>query len=160
MIPKSQQQIQLSPLNYIKAKSRSLPIYKCYINEFWQTQGMASIIVIRQHPDGKFLFASYLVDLYALGTKNTFFNISQTQQQIDDLLSRDNFIEIDYNTIHNIIYGGNQFAEDNNFKIHKDFKKITQYMLEIDDDTIPFIDIEFGKFGKPLIMSGFTLNYE
>ena len=154
MIPQKQQ-TQFSPLQYIKTRVRSLPIHKCYINSNWKQSGMASIIVVRKHTEAKFTFGVYLVDLFALGTKNTFFNFSQTQKTIDDLISRDNFIEIDYSKAHNIIYGANQFAEDNGFKIHKDFKKITQYILEIDDDKIPLIDIEFGKDGKPLIISGF-----
>lgn len=116
---------------------------------------MASIIVVRKHTEAKFTFGVYLVDLFALGTKNTFFNFSQTQQTIDEVISKTDFIEIDYNKAHNIIYGANQFAEDNGFKIHKNFKKITQYILEIDNYKIPLIDIEFGKDGKPLIISGF-----
>lgn len=153
MIPQNQKQ-QFSTVNYVKLKGRSLPIYKCYINQNWQTMGMANIILIRQQVGGKFMFATYLVDLFALGTKDTFFNIGQSMRQIDDLIGRNNFIEIDYNTIHNIIFGANKFAETYKFKSHKDFKNITQYMLELDNNTIPFIDIEFGKDGKPLLISG------
>lgn len=61
-------------------------------------------------------------------------------------------VEIDYNLAHNIIYGGNEYAEEHGFKIHKDFEKLTQYILEVDDDKIPLIDVEFGKDGKPLVI--------
>lgn len=142
---------QLSPLNYIKTKARTLPIYKCYVNENWKENGMANVVVIRQHINGKFTFGGYLVDIFALGTKNTFFNINQPQSVIDDLLSRQKFIEIEYNLAHNIIFGGNNYAKEHNFKIHKDFEAVSKYILELNDEKIPYIEVEFGKNGKPVL---------
>jgi hypothetical protein len=143
---------QLSPENYIRTKARTLPIYKCYVNDEWKQSGMANIIILRRHTTGNFTFGVYLVDLFALGTKNTFFNFNQPQDVLSTLLDRANFIEIDYNLAHNIIYGANEYAEENGFKIHKDFVKLTQYILEPDDEKIPLIELEFGKDGKPLVV--------
>jgi hypothetical protein len=149
---KKQQPKQLSPENYIKIKARTLPIDACYINNDWIDSKMANIIILRKHTTGKFTFGIYLVDLLALGTKDTFFNFSQPIQIVDDILSRANFIQIEYNLAHNIIYGGNEFAEEHGFKIHKAFNSVTKYILEPDDDNIPLIEVEFGKDGKPLVI--------
>jgi hypothetical protein len=143
---------QLSPENYIKTKARTLPIDKCYVNADWKETGMANIIVARIHSNRNYTFGVYLVDLYALGTKNTFFNFNQPEAVLRDILGRANFIETDYILGHNIIYGGNEFAEENGFKIHKDFGELTQYILDADDELVSLMDIEFGKDGKALVI--------
>lgn len=57
-------------------------------------------------------------------------------------------IKVNYATVHNIILGAWDFAEDIGFQPHKDFLKTTRFFLE-DDDNVPFIPINFGKNGKP-----------
>jgi hypothetical protein len=143
---------QLSPENYIKNKARTLPLDKCYVNDGWKEAGMANIFVVRKHTTGNRTVGMYLVDLFSQGTKNTHFQFNQPEMLINQLLSGGNFVEIDYNLAHNIIYGGNEYAIENGFKIHKDFINLTQYILEVDDDRIPLIDVEFGKNGKPLVI--------
>lgn len=147
-----QQPKQLSPLNYIKTKARTLPIDKCYVNAEWKESGMANVFVIRRHTTGNRTVGIYLVDLFALGTKKTFFQFNQPEKVINQLLSKADFVEIEYNLAHTIIYRGNEYAIEHGFKIHKDFINLTQYILEADDDRIPLIDIEFGKNGKPLVI--------
>ena len=145
-------QKQLSPQNYVKTKARTLPISECYINEDWEESGLANIFVFRRHTTGNITFGSYLVDLYALGTKDTYFNFNIPPKDIEGLLKRGNFKLTNYILVHNIIYGANEYAEDNGFKIHKDFANYTQYILEKDDELVSFVDIEFGKNGKPVVI--------
>lgn len=152
---KKQQPKQLSPENYIKTKARTLPIDACYINSDWKENGLANVFVVRKHTNGNFTFGVYLVDLFALGTKDTFFNFNQPPDVLNNLLFRANIVKTDYNLVHNIVFGGNEYALENGFKIHKDFEKLTKYILEIDDDIIPLIDIEFGKEGKPFLIASF-----
>lgn len=149
---KKQQPKQLSPENYIRTKARTLPIEACYINDNWEETKMANLIILRKHTTGKFTFGVYLVDLFALGTKDTFFNFNQPIQIVEVILSGADFVQIDYNLAHNIIFGGNAFAEKNGFKIAKDFNNLTKYILEPDDEKIPKIDIEFGKDGKTMLI--------
>jgi hypothetical protein len=149
-----QSQQQLSPEQYIRTRARKLPINTCYINKDWEESGMANIVVSRKHSNGNYTFGFYLVDLFALGTKDTFYNFNIEEDVINNLLERINDLEIitvDYTLVHNIIYGANAFAEDHGFKIYSDFN-LTQYILEEDDDNIELIEIEFGKNGAPLII--------
>lgn len=145
---------QPTPEQYIRTRARKLPIDVCYINEGWKESGLASIIVVRKHTNQNYTFGVYLVDLFALGTKDTFFNFNVSQSVITEILGRspdDKFIRVEYALVHNIIYGGNEFAEDNDFKISKDFK-LTQFILEEDTEAIELIDIEFGKNGEPFLI--------
>ena len=148
-------QKQLSPENYIKTRARALPIDKCYINADWEKSGIANIAVQRKHTNGNFTYGVYLVDLFALGTKSTFWNFNCPKSISEEFNNGPIHIIIDYALAHNIIYGANEYAEDHGFKIHKDFKAITQYILEPDDERIPLIDVEFGKDGKPLVIQSF-----
>lgn len=148
----------LSPSKYIRLKGRTLPITVCYINSNWQEQGIASIVVARQHQSGNFTVGTYLVDTYCLGVKDagSLFNIPP--ESLDELIDRlPHRTEISYNEVHNIIYGVIAFAEEEaNIAPHPDFE-LAQYLLEEDTDEIPLIEYEFGKDGKPFLCVGTQL---
>ena len=63
-----------------------------------------------------------------------------------------------YDEAHNCIYGAIAFAEEAGIEPDKSFK-ITQYMLDEDDDNIPLIEYKYGKDGKhTLLTSSFFVN--
>ncbi|OFX57392.1 MAG: hypothetical protein A2046_06355 [Bacteroidetes bacterium GWA2_30_7] len=147
-------QKQLSPETYIRTRARNLPIDKCFINQNWKETGIASIIVSRKHTNGNFTFGVYLVDLFALGTKDSFYRFNTAPDILEELkerMSKELVEEADYVLVHNIIYGANAYAEENGFKVCKEFI-LTQFILEEDTEDIELIEIEFGKDGKPLLI--------
>ena len=150
---------QLDPIEYIKTKSRTLPIGKCYINSNWYEKGLASIIVTRQHTTGNFTVGMYIVDTFCKGVAETYmlFNGSSEDLRLNielhippegELIT---LMEVDYILAHNIIYGAIAFAEENGYKPHKDFE-ITKKILEEDNEDIELIEIEFGVDGKPFLI--------
>ena len=145
-------QVQLSPKKYIVSKARTLPIYKCLISENWETSKLATIVVMRKHNNGNVTAGIYLVDLLALGTKDTFFEFSINEKEFLEKASANMLVEADYTLVHNIIYGANAFALENGFRLHRDFLNTTQFILEEDTEEIPFIEIEFGQNGKPILI--------
>jgi hypothetical protein len=155
---KSNKQVLLSPENYIRQKSRNLPIVKCLINKKWKDEGVAAILIVRQHSNGNFTFCFYLVDKDCLGVKETLyrFNVPQEVLDEDEKLIRDSsqIEEISYDLAHNIIFAAVEFAEEYGFKPHKDFTSVTKYFLEEDDDNIPLINIQCGnEHGQPLYVT-------
>lgn len=46
-----------------------------------------------------------------------------------------------------------EFANDYGFSAHKDFIKVTQYILEEDNEKVELMDIEFGRNGKPCVVA-------
>lgn len=143
-----------SPEKYIRTRARTLPIYKCFINSDWKESGVAAIIIGRRHNTGNITVAIFLTDLFARGVKDTFFKFNISEDEFLELAKRateTNSIEVEYPLVHNIIYGANEFAEAHGFRIHRDFS-LTQYILEEDSEEIEYIDIEFGKDGKPLVI--------
>lgn len=149
----------LSPENYIRQRARNLPLYQCLINDGWNDHGIANIIVSREHINGNITACFYLVDLFCLGVKDTFFRFNISKWEYDGMIEK--FTEtmpmsvVEYNLVHNIIFAALEFAEEIGFNPHKDFESITQYMLEEDDEKIPLIDIACGgKNGKPHYIQG------
>ena len=147
--------IPLSPKKYIETKARTLPIYKCYVNEGWKTVGLANVFVLRKHINGNITMGIFLADVFCLGVKEVTYFFNYTQLEIDKILKRVNKIgniEIDYNLAHNIIYAAHDFAMEYDIHPHKDFA-IAKYILEEDDDNIPLIDIKVGgQNGYPFLV--------
>lgn len=137
-------------------KARSYPIKSCYISDDWREMGMANILVLREKPNGRYVVGGYLIDLYCLGLKDTFFapDMSSAELELDLFKSRgENFIPIDEDKAHSIIYGAMDYAGEIGFFPHRDFKK-TKYVLKTRDE-IEFDDtVEFGKDGKPFFVAG------
>jgi len=145
---------KLSPENYIKTRVRKLPIASCYINGDWKECGLANVFVLRKHSNGNVTVGVFLVDLYARGTKDTVYKFNIPMKEFQDLADTSHegqVIPVTYALAHNIIYGANEFAEENGFKISKTFN-LTQNILEEDTEDIEFIDIEFGKDGKVFLI--------
>ncbi len=137
-------------------KARGYPIKSCYISDNWREMGMGNILVLREKPNGRYVVGGYLIDLYSLGLKDTFFvpDMSSAEIELDLFKSRgENFVPIDEDKAHSIIYGAMDYAEEIGFLPHSDFKK-TKYVLNTRDE-IEFDDtVEFGKDGKPLFVAG------
>jgi len=150
-------QNQLSPKKYIETKGRKLPFGDCYISEEWKARGLASIIISKLMPSGNYIFGSYLIDIFCLGLKDTMykFNISEIEfkEMLETFESRESTVKCDVTTIHNIIYGAIDYADELGFKPSKDFD-LTQHLLNPDLITDEIDEIEFGKNGKPLFIAG------
>ena len=146
----------LNPVNYIKTKARTLPVYECLVNAGWEKEQLANLVIARRHSNGNITAGLYLVDLTCLGVKDThfFFNVSETEyhENLELFLSIDEGVEkISYELAHNIVHAGIEFAEIYRFYPHKDFTSITQYILEEDTEAIPLIEIECGIEGLPAL---------
>lgn len=152
---KSGKVVQLfqKPENFIKTRARELQLGNCYINFDWEESGIASALVSRKHTNGNVTLGFYLIDLKCLGIKDAFFKFNVAVDEMFDLVDQMNGIEIEYEKIHNIIYGAEAFANDCGFKPHKDWA-IGQFILAEDDDSIPLIEIEFGEGGVPAFFVG------
>jgi hypothetical protein len=149
----------LSPENYIRQKARNLPIYECLVNANWEESQIANLVIARQHPNGNITAGLFLVDLACLGVKDStwFFNISiaEYRENLEEYMKIEEGIDkIDYVLAHNIVHAGLEFADNYEFKPHKDFTSVTQFILDEDTDNIPIIEIECGIDGLPAFIQG------
>lgn len=149
---------KFSPRKYIIEKARKIPIYKCLIADKYDDMGLTLCLITRKQPSGKFTFAHFIVDRYCLGVKDAFLNCNFDQEQIDLIIEKmwgnGEVEESSPEYFHNLIYAAIDFAEENGFKPHKDFK-MAEYVLdpELIDDGIDEIEVG-GEDGKPHFISG------
>lgn len=141
---------------YIKEHARKLELYKCMCLS-GQYDGMKHIIVARKRRNDTILVGVYLIDLYCLGLKDTFFTELENDDEFNEKFISISYSELKYEDIEpnmafNLIYGAIEYAEDLGFKPHKDFA-VTEYILD-DVETVDYIDIEFGFEGKPFFIAG------
>jgi hypothetical protein len=152
---------QLSPEKYIQTRVRSLPLYKCFVTGDWEEFGMANVVVMRKHINGNVTSGLYLVDLFCLGIKDTFYFFNEPEEELFEKINieRSYLQEADYNLAHNIIYAGHDFALEFDIQPHKNFS-ITKFILEEDNDAIPVIDIRVGdENGNPYLVVNSSYNY-
>lgn len=137
----------LSPEQYIKQRARGLAIGKCYMSKGIRECGEGEFIVTRIHTNGKISFATFLVDIYCLGVKDSNYYLRNDADYFYEKISEYPLTECSYEELHNWIYGAVAFAQEVGIEPDRSFK-LTQYMLEEDTDDIPLIEYEFGKDGK------------
>lgn len=134
-------------------RARSLPIYKCLINQDWAESKLAQVLVLRKHVNGHVTAGIYLVDLLCAGVKSTFYYFNIPEHTFDERLAT-NPLQNEacaYELAHNIIYGGVAFATEYHIDPDPDFR-LTQKILEEDTEDIPLLDIDFGRDGKPVLV--------
>lgn len=147
---------------HLSAKSiiynaRNHPIYECLINASWKKQGLANILLSRQQPDGNIIFGCYLVDIFCLGLKNTFFNVNFSMSNYEGNLKvkiyqEQTHVGCPVDLAHQIIYGAIDYASELGFRPQKDFK-LSKYILEEREKFGEITEVEFGKNGKPFYIA-------
>lgn len=152
---KSQKLTSMSPVRFMREKSRTLPIGECYITPNWKENGISQIIVTRIRPSGNLAVGIFLVDTFCIGVKDATYYTNMSESEFSDMIQRyesgPGLEKILYDEAHNIIYGAIGYAEDAGIKPAKDFK-IAQYILEEDTENIPLIEYEYGKNGKHFLV--------
>ncbi len=156
---KKPQIVRLTPQKYIQTKANKLPFGTCYINEIWEEEGLASIIITRVQPSGKLIVGVYLVDIFCLGLKQTAFRFGMEEEDFLDFKEEiyrpheQGEIEAYPMLLQNIIYGAIEYADELGFKVKdKDFN-LTRYILDPRSELFE-MEVEFGKDGKPFYIVG------
>ena len=150
----------LSPKQYIKQRARQLPLVKAFINSDFLENGMACVVIVRQQGGEKYLVGTFMVDIFCLGIKNSLFAMGMPEYDFEEYI--ENYYgrmglpykEYDPTYAQNVVWGAFEYAEELGFAPTKysDFD-VYQYILDPIDE-IEFIDIPFGRNGKPFYIAG------
>lgn len=145
----------LSPENFLREKARGLEIGKCYVSRDMTIYGEGHVVVSRLHKGGKVSAAFYLVDIYCVGVKDSFYKLRMDDYEFESIIwrmSMENIQECSYEEAHNWVYGAVAYAEEAGIQPDKKFN-LTQYMLKEDTDEVPLMELEFGRNGKHFLVA-------
>lgn len=143
---------KVKPENYIRERARKLPIHECLMGE---SSGFVMIDITRKRANGNLILGFYLIDMGCLGVKSCGWYFDITEDQYATFLKKQMQANVDLKPsdpqlAFNIIYGAVEYAEAIGFKPHRDFK-VAEYIL---DEEVAYMEVEFGKDGKPFYCSG------
>lgn len=132
-------------------------IIGCYISEeSMDSLGMRSVLLIRRGPQGLYGAAFFLLDMFCLGVKDCGYYVSDREQveslkeSMDDRMG---LVSLEPSTARGIVEAAVNYAASFGLPAHGDYRigKILWGDIPVGD--VP-ADIEFGKDGKPLYISG------
>jgi len=137
--------------------AKNYPLHECLINDGWEDQGLAQILLSRIQPNNKLIIGVYLVDIYCLGLKNTFCNSNISLEKYQGL-KLGTFKETAPTPCLpgkalKIITGAIEYAKKLGFEPQKDFH-LSRFVLEGLPESDYDFAIEFGREGKPLYIAG------
>ena len=139
-------------------EARGYPIHECLVGPAWRDVGLCHVLLSRVQPDGNLVAGVYLVDILCLGLKNTFAHANLSRSGYESRLrgplrEKQGLAASPVELAHTLIYGSIDFARQFGFQPHRDFK-LSSHVLE-ERGRLPLRgDVEFGRDGKPLFVSG------
>ncbi|MFN0204585.1 MAG: hypothetical protein ACKVTZ_23920, partial [Bacteroidia bacterium] len=150
----AQKPLPVSDKQLIKERARKMPLHACFVNKGWEDEGQAMIIVVRKMGSEKYIVGAYLVDIFCLGLKDTYFHIlpEENFQEFQKNL-QPSHIPMDFALAQNVIYGAIEYAEDLGFQPAGAFQT-TEYILD-DIDDVEYQEVPFGKEGKPFYIQSY-----
>ena len=134
-------------------EAASFRLYETVITENWQEQGLASIYVVRQLPNLRYIVGGYIIDYFCLGLKNAFCRMNVPYTSIQQMKSQTpvKMIDFPYQDARSLILGSIQYAANLGFHPHKDWH-LSKHMVE---SSKPYEQqYECGRDGKPFYIQG------
>jgi len=136
--------------------AKNSPIEGCLIRKNIFSEGIGTAIVSRKMPNFRLGIGVFLLDVWCLGVKNTYFSVLSEDEYTDrikEINVHETIENIHPSCARKLIEQCINFSDGLGFKPHKDFKTSRQLLVDIDPTVCPN-QYTFGKDGKPFYISG------
>ena len=136
--------------------AKKSPVKRCFIRKDIFSEGIGTAIVSRQMPNGHLGVGVYLLDVWCLGVKNTYFSILSEKEFLDRIKQievNEPLVTLHPSCARKIIEQCVEYSDKLGFKPHQDYKISCQLLMDLDPNVCPNQYI-FGKDGKPFYISG------
>ena len=129
------------------------PIRRCLISTGWQDAGVATVVVVRQMPNLRYLLGAYLVDAFCLGLKNALAHVGLKDRNIRDFLHSypSQFQDIGYEDARSVVMAAIEYARQFGFEPHEDW---TAFGTILENGRSFERKFSFGQDGKPFYIQG------
>src|SRR5262245_60530893 len=137
-------------------RAEKWPVVRALVGASLWDEGIGYLLIAREEPEGRLIFASFLVDVYCLGVKDTFWRAG-THQDFEDLIRQMEQVQrmrsIAPPCLVKIVKGAVEYAQSFGFPPHPDYRHASMLLAGIDPSTCPN-QFTFGRDGKPLYIQG------
>ncbi len=137
------------------ALASQAPLHECLMPAGLFEDGIGHVIVSRTLPSGQIAAAFFLVDVFCLGVKDTFFQVLSPADYAyrTSGLAHQQLEPVDPSRVRKLVEEAVAYAQELGLSPHPDYKLTRQLLsdIEVKDSATSF---QFGKNGKPFFMSG------
>ena len=136
--------------------AKKAPFKVCLIRKNIFSEGIGTAIVSRKMPNYRLGVGVFLLDVWCLGVKNTYFSVLSEDEYTDrikEISIHETLENIHPSCARKLIEQCIDYSAGFGFKPHRDFKISRQLLSDIDPTVCP-IQYTFGKDGKPFYISG------
>ena len=124
-------------------------------DKLWE-DGIGYTMIARRDLEGGLVFAVFLVDVYCLGVKDTFWR-SGTAAELEELIRKmettGTMSAIAPACLSKIVKGAVEYAQSFGFPPHPDFRHASKLLEGIDPSSCPS-EFKFGRGGRPFYIQG------
>ena len=141
--------------------AKNSPIEGCFIRKNIFSEGIGTALVSRKMPNSRLGIGVFLLDVWCLGVKNTYFSVLSEDEYTDRITEinvHETLENIHPSCARKLIEQCIKYSDGLGFKPHKDFKISRQLLVDIDPTVCPN-QYTFGKDGKPFYISGPNENF-
>jgi hypothetical protein len=129
------------------------PIYECKVLKNWEEVGISPVYVSRELTKDSYVFASYLVDFWCLGVKDTTLKFGISKADLKHIYKKNDDLEtVSYQDARSLILGAIDFAKAIDIAPHSSWNGIPSSFIEA--HLAYEKKFTFGQEGKPYYFSG------
>ena len=149
---REQKRQQLRKMNSVSPVKRATQgrLVACMMNADWRERGQAVPYLLREGPGGRYVMATFMIDLWCAGLKDAYGRVDVLRDEFDDAVARmdermDGTMEdVSIDEVADVVAGSVRFARQNGFKLPKDWHK---WAALVDPD-LDFETADLSDFGK------------
>ncbi|SJM93173.1 hypothetical protein [Crenothrix polyspora] len=133
------------------------PLYESVVANSLFELGIGEVVIARRLPNGQLAASIFIVDVFCLGVKNTFFRVASNDEYeyLKQKATSDgrHFVSIHQSCARKLLEGAVEYAKNLGFSSHPDYKKMAALFGAIDASACP-VAYEYGKDNKPYYIRG------
>ena len=148
----SQESVRETPARILR-RAREMPVEGAWVQEGWQEQGAAVVVLARTNASDNVVFGQYVVDFLCTGVKDTAFATNVSPDVFDNEVIPRLYggvppIPVDVALVHEIVWGAVEYAETLGIRPAGGFRQ-SQRILEASDALARPGVVQFGYQGRP-----------
>ncbi|EMI45405.1 hypothetical protein [Rhodopirellula sp. SWK7] len=119
-------------------------------------QGLATVMIARQAPEGQVAVGVFLVDIFCLGVKNAvgvYYSPGQFSEMSSSLIEKHSLEDVSPGRARGVVEASVEYARTSGLSPHPDYRKVQLIWGDIEPESVEGV-YEFGHEGKPFYMVG------